>query len=88
MFHLTTWLSMNSVVYALPRPSKVVCSGPRPSSTSAAMVSRGSFSLPANRSGSLAISIIDTVGDSLPLAMKYLPSDEVLQPCGFFGTGM
>ena len=34
------------------------------------------------------MAIIETVGDSLPLAMKYLPSDEVLQPWGFFGTGM
>ena len=35
MFHLQIWLSMNSVVKALPWPSKAVCSGPSPSSGSA-----------------------------------------------------
>ncbi|CRR30171.1 Uncharacterised protein [Klebsiella pneumoniae] len=34
------------------------------------------------------MAIMVQVGESLPLAMKYLPSGEVFSPWGFFGTGM
>jgi hypothetical protein len=85
-FHLTIWLSRNSVVKALPRPSKVVCRG------------RGRFDFGDDalvQVGQLAVEEVfdlgqlddGAVGESLPEQMKYLPSGLALTPWGFFGTG-
>ena len=46
-----------------------------------------SSSLPSNQSATLATSIVEVVGESLPEQMKYWPSGLALTPCGFFGTG-
>ncbi len=86
MFHFTIWLSRNSVVYALPRPSNAVCSGPRPSSTSATMASSILASLPSNQSSTRDSSMTVPVGESLPAQTKYFWSGLALTPCGFFGT--
>ncbi|MDT4856994.1 hypothetical protein FQZ97_914020 [compost metagenome] len=70
----------------MPRPSKAVCSGPRPISTSATMAASSFSSLPSNHSSTLESSITVAVGESLPAQMKYLPSGLALTPCGFLGT--
>ena len=75
IFHFTTWLSRNSDVYALPRLSNVVWSGPSPTSGSATIFS-------------VFVSMIVTVGESLPLATRYFPSGVAFTPCGFLGTGI
>ncbi len=71
----------------MPRPSKAVCSGPRPTSGSATTVSRGSFTSPANHLWTSSVAITVVVGESLPEHTKYLPSGVMFTPCGFFGTG-
>jgi hypothetical protein len=84
-FHFTIWLSRNSVVKALPRPSNAVCSGPRPSSTSATMASSILASLPSNQSSTRETSITVAVGE-LAGADEVLLSGLAFTPCGFFGT--
>src|SRR6185437_3208934 len=85
--HHLAWLSMNVMVKALPRPSKAVCSGPRPICGSATITSR-SLILSSNRSSSLRTSTTLTVGDNFPLTTTWMPSGAVLTACGELGIGM